>query len=112
MSPERLERTIDFILQSQGRAEARQDKLDRRVDSIAKLLKQGMRLFVKMEAGNADARARQKKMDKMVSEMAAQQKTFRADVGRALAQLAQAQAVTEQRLQTFMDSMRDSRNGH
>jgi predicted nucleic acid-binding Zn-ribbon protein len=133
MFPEHLERTIDFILQSQARAEARQekaearqDKLDRRVDSIATIVKQGMRLLAKSEKENSDARIRQRKLDKTVSEMATQvsamatrvseiatqQKAFRADVGRALAQLAQAQKATEQRLQVFINSMRGSRNGH
>jgi hypothetical protein len=122
MSPEQWDRTIDFILRSQARseawhekaearhkeaearharAEARQDKLDRRVDGIAKIVQQGMRLMVKLQAEAADARVRQRKMDKIL-----------ADVGHALAELAQAQKATEQTLRAFIRGQRGSRNGH
>jgi hypothetical protein len=119
MSPEQLNRTIDFILQSQARAEVRwekaearweraearwetrQDKLDRRLDSIAKIVQQGMRLLVKVQVEAADARVRQRKMDKTL-----------ADVGHTLAELAQAQKATEQTLRALINSQRGGRNGH
>jgi hypothetical protein len=67
-SPVNVERTIQFILKAQARAEMRSEKadlrirkretrtdkmekrLDKRMDAIAKLLHQGMQLLVRTEA--------------------------------------------------------------
>jgi len=99
-----VERTIQFILESQARAEARSEKaearsekadarmekadarvaamekrLDRRMDAITKLLQQGMRMLAKTEA--------------------------------TLAELAEAQKETDRSLKAFINSMRHGRNG-
>ena len=93
MTSEELNRTIEFILNSQARAEARTDKLDRRVDGIAKILQQGMRMLAKTDATLAELAATQKRTDA------------------ALAELAQAHKATERSLKAFIDSMRHGRNG-
>ena len=100
MTSEELNRTIEFILNSQARAEARTDKLDRRVDGIAKILQQGMRMLAKTDATLAELAA-------TVGGLAGGQK--RTDA--ALAELAQAHKATERSLKAFIDSMRHGRNG-
>lgn len=114
MSSFDLDRTIEFILQSQARAEARheraearQDKLDRRVDSIAKIVQQGMRMLVKLESGTAEIRTRQKRTEKTMVELAVGHKRMQA----ALTELARAQRSTERTLKAFVNSMRGGRNG-
>jgi hypothetical protein len=92
-----VERTIQFILNSQARAEARMEKadaraekaeiraqkmekrLDRRMDAISKLLQQGMRMLA------------------------------RTDV--KLAELAVAQKATERNLKLLIASLSHGRNG-
>jgi len=92
-----VERTIQFILESQARAEARSEKadarmekadarvaalekrLDRRMDAITKLIQQGMRMLAKTDA--------------------------------TLAELAEAQKETDRSLKAFINSMRHGRNG-
>src|SRR5438552_2826949 len=86
-----VERTIQSILQTQAKAEARVDaterRLDRRMDAITKLLQQGMRMLVKT--------------DNRLAELAKSQK-----------QLADAQKATDRSLKAFIDSLRNGRNGH
>ena len=88
-----VERTIEFILESQAKAEvrmakadarmekadARMEKVDRRLDGISKLLQQGMRMLAKTDT--------------------------------KLAELAQAHKATERSLKAFIDSLRQGRNG-
>src|SRR5438552_15240088 len=102
--PMDIERTIQFILEIQARSETRIEKselriekselraaamekrLDKRMDSITKLLQQGMRMLVK----SAEA---QKRTDLRLAELAA------------------AQRATDRSLKAFIDSMRHGRNG-
>lgn len=92
-----IERTIQFILRSQAKAEARQAKaeayvtamekrLDRRMNAITKLLQQGMRMLVKT--------------DIKLGELAEAQK-----------ELAEAQKSTDRSLKAFINSLRNGRNG-
>jgi peptidoglycan hydrolase CwlO-like protein len=92
-----VERTIQFILESQARAEGRMEKadarmvkadgrvaamekrLDRRMDAITKLLQQGMRMLAKTDA--------------------------------TLAELAEAQKGTDRSLKAFINSLRHGGNG-
>ena len=92
-----IERTIQFILESQARAEgrtekadlrmekaelradAREKRMDKRMDAIGKLLQQGMRMLVKTDT--------------------------------RLAELATAQRETDRSLKAFIDSLRRGRNG-
>jgi len=69
------------------------DKLDTRLDSISKLLQQGMRMLAKT--------------DTTLAELAVAQK--RTDV--KLAELATAQKETERSLKAFINSLRHGRNG-
>jgi chromosome segregation ATPase len=109
-----VERTIEFILKLQARAElraekaearmdranarmdradARVDKLDKRLEGIAKLIRQGMVMLSKTNEQMGALRQSQK------------------EVRRELKQLAAAQRSTERSLKTFIDSMTSGRNG-
>jgi hypothetical protein len=43
-----VERTIEFILQTQAKAEARMDKFDTRLEATRKLVQTGMKMLVKI----------------------------------------------------------------
>ena len=112
------ERTIEFILNTQAKAERRMDKTDMRLDGISKLLQQGMRMLVKTDAALAEFQKRtdatftelaqaQKRTDTKLAELAQAQK--RTDT--KLAELAQAHKATERSLKAFIDSLRHGRNG-
>src|SRR5207249_4668593 len=92
-----VERTIQFILRSQAKAEARQAKmeartndmekrLDRRMDAITKLWQQGMRMLDKTETKHVELADAQK-------------------------ELADAQKATDRTLKAFINSLRNGRNG-
>jgi hypothetical protein len=91
-----VERTMEFILNSQAKHAARMDVLDRRMDGVTKLLQQGMRLLVSSK----------KETDQKINALIDSQ--LRTDV--ALKELAEAQKVTEKKMQAFLN--RQSRNGH
>jgi len=88
-----IERTMEFILKSQARAELRMekadlrmekaelrmDRTDKQIDAIRKILQQGVRMLAKTDV--------------------------------RLAELAQAQRATEKSLKAFIDSQRHGRNG-
>jgi hypothetical protein len=92
-----VERTMQFILQSQAKAEIRMQKfearmeksearvdamgrrLDKRMDGITKLLQQGMRVLVKIES--------------------------------KVEELAEAQKQTDRNLQALIKSLRNGKNG-
>ena len=85
-----VERTIEFILESQAKAEKRMGKteartnamekrLDRRTQSITKLLQQGMRMLLQTDT--------------------------------KLGELAQAQKETDRSLKALINSLRQGRNG-
>ena len=99
-----VERTIEFILKTQAKAERRMDKTDMRLDGISKLLQQGMRMLVKTDAALA---AFQKRTGATFAGLAQAQK--RTDT--KLAELAQAHKATERSLKAFIDSLRHGRNG-
>jgi chromosome segregation ATPase len=113
-----IERTIQFILESQAKAEIRMDRwearmersdariersdarvaalekrLDRRMDAITKLLQQGMRILVKNQSEIAELRKAQRRTDTK------------------LAELAEAQKETQRTLRAFIASLRNGRNG-
>jgi len=113
-----IERTIQFILESQAKAEIRMDRwdarmersdarmersdarvaalekrLDRRMDAITRLLQQGMRILVKNQSEIAELRKAQRRTDTK------------------LAELAEAQTETQRTLRAFIASLRNGRNG-
>jgi hypothetical protein len=113
-----VEGTIQFILESQAKAEAhmgamdgRPGVLDARLDSITKLIKQGMRLLVTFQTETnskinalADAQLRtDAKLDRVAEAQ------LRTDA--KLEELAEAQKVTELKLQLLFDTLRKNRNG-
>lgn len=93
-----VERTVEFILEAQAKAEVRMQRLDSRLDSVLKLVQQGMRILV----------AQQKRTDDLEKRSDAR---F-ARVDKALEELAKSQKVTDQKLQAFLAGMRRGRNGH
>ena len=121
-----IERTIEFILESQAKAEIRMEKfdarmekfdarmekadarvvamekrLDKRMDAITKLLQQGMRILAKTQSELADLAKAQKRTEIRLAELAETQK-----------ELAAAQKATDRSLKTLIDSLRNGRNGH
>ena len=119
-----VERTMEFILKSQARAEtrmeklgtriqnaeiranARMDRIDRRLDATSKLIQHGMRMLVKVETKLDELSEAQKRTTVAVAELARSQ----AELARSHAQLAQAQKATEKSLKAFIDSLRHGRN--
>ena len=113
-----VERTIEFILKSQARAEIRMDKMEGRLGGISKLLQQGMRMLAKTDTTLAELAQAQKRTNARVSELAEHTDARFAEVAQAqkrtdvaLAELAQAQKATEKSLKAFIDSLRHGRNG-
>ena len=96
-----IERTMEFILSAQAKAEIRMDKMDKRIDGIAKLLHQGMRILVKVESAQQRTEAR-------VAELFQAQKRTET----TMAELAEAQKQTQRSLKAFLDSVRHRRNGN
>jgi hypothetical protein len=118
-----VERTINFILESQARAEIRQAKaderqakanerqakaetrvdavekrLDKRMDAIAKLIQQGMRLLVTQKA----------ETDRKINALVDAQMRTEA----RMEELAAAQKDTQKTLKAFIGSLQKGRNGH
>jgi len=99
-----VERTIEFILQQQAKAEVRaalaEAKAERQMAAIRKLIQTGMRMIVKNEELIKATAAE-------VREVAAAQRATEAE----LRSLAAAQKTTQIKLQGFIDSLRRGRNG-
>src|SRR5262249_31591537 len=106
-----IERTIEFILETQAKAEVRVDamekRIDRRMDAITKLLQQGMRMLVKTDTKLAAIADAQRRTDIRLAELAKTQK----DLTAAQKDLAAAQKATDRSLKAFIDSLRQGRNG-
>ncbi len=114
-----VERTIEFILESQAKAEIRMDKIDKRLDGISKLLLQGMRMLIRTDAQVGQLRKEfvraQKATDARFAELAQSQKEIaqsQKEIAQSHRELAQAQKATERSLKAFIDSMRHGRNGN
>jgi hypothetical protein len=129
-----VERTITFILESQARAEIRQEKadahlraaeakaeartsandkrvdavekrLDKRMDAIARLIQQGMRMLVTHKAGT----------DRKINALVDAQMRGEARMGRLdekMEELTVAQKDTQKTLKAFIASLQKGRNGH
>jgi hypothetical protein len=92
-----VEKTMEFILQQQAKAEARAEraeaKAERQMTAIRKLIQTGMRLIVKNEESIKELAAAQKVTEKKLQDLAA------------------AQKITETKLQGFLDGLRRGGNG-
>jgi len=75
------------------RIDAMERRFDRRINTITKLLQQGIRMLVKTDTKLAELAEGQKRTD------------------RKLEELADAQKATDRSLKAFIDSLRDGRNG-
>jgi len=106
-----IERTIQFILESQAKAEVRMQKTELRLDSmekrfdkrlngIAGILQQGMRMLVRTETRLAELPASQKELAASQKELAASQK-----------ELVASQKETDRKLKALINSLRHNGNG-
>src|SRR5579862_6435448 len=112
-----VEKAIEFLIQSQARAEARMDKFDTRLEATRKLVEAGMKMLVRIEKS-------QKKTDERLATLAASVDGLTVNMDGLtvkmegltvkMEELADAQKLTEKRLQAYFDSLRDDRrkNGH
>lgn len=85
--------------------EARMDKFDKRLNAIARLVQQGMRMLVDNKAET------DRKINALVDAQLRTESTLER-LAESHTRLAEAQKVTEQKLQTFIDSLQKGRNGH
>lgn len=102
-----VERTMEFILNSQAKHAARMDVLDQRMNGVTKLLQQGMRLLV------SSKKETDQKINALIDSQLrtdARMEAAQSRTDRALRELAEAQKVTEKKMQAFLN--RQSRNGH
>ena len=103
-----VERTIEFILKSQARAESR-------MDGIAKLIRQGMRMLVRTDTRLAELTQAQKRTEVALAESARHTDARFGELAQHMdagfAELRQAQKATEKSLKAFIDSLRHGRNG-
>jgi hypothetical protein len=98
-----VERTIEFILQTQAKQAAHMDAIDRRMNGVTKLIEQGMRLLV------SSKKETDQKINALIDgQLRLEQAQGRTDA--ALKQLAEAQKVTEKKFQALLH--RQGRNGH
>lgn len=95
-----VEKTMEFILQHQAKAEVE-------MAAIRKLIRAGMKMIVKNEENIKALAEIQKKTDAELRDLAAAQKMTEAK----LRELAAAQKITETKLQAFIDSLRRGGNG-
>ena len=95
-----IETTMQFILKTQARAEVRAEKSDRRIDSLTKLVQQGMRMIIQIQA-------QLKEMGASLRELAASQKELAA----SQKELAASQKETDRELKALVKSLRYGRNG-
>ena len=117
-----VQRTIEFILESQARAEVRMEKFELRMEKAearaeARAEKADARTEkaeARMERAEARVDAMEKRLDKRMDAIAkllrqGMQMLVKTDT--RLAELAEAQKATERSLKALMDSLRTGRNG-
>ena len=83
---------------TEARMDATEEKFNKRMDAIAKIIHHGMRLLV----------TNKEETDRKVNALIEAQLGTEA----SLKELAAAQKVTDQKLQAFIDSLQQGRNGH
>jgi seryl-tRNA synthetase len=103
-----VERTIEFILESQAKTETR-------LTGITKLVQQGMRILAKTNAAikqltetQKQLAEAQKRTDRGVSGLAHEM----SELAREMKELSKAHKETERTLQSFIKAQRNGRNGH
>ncbi len=113
-APVNIERTMEFILESQANTEVR-------LTGITKLMKQGMRMLVKTDTQLAELATAQKRTEGRVAELAVGMRELSGEMkelsvemkelAKAQKELAHAQKTTERTLQAFIKGQRNGRNG-
>ena len=113
-----IERTIQFILESQARAEVRMENADRRVENSNRRMENADRRIEKaerrMEKAELRADVMEKRMDKRmdaIGKLLQQGMRMLVKTDTRLAELAAAQKATDRSLKAFIDSLRSGRNG-
>jgi hypothetical protein len=87
-----VERTIEFIVDMQAKAEARMDKFDKRLEATRKLVEAGMRILVNSQKEHAE---------------------WKKEMGRTMKELAESQKKTDLKLDRLIDFWAKQRtNGH
>ncbi len=97
-----VQRTIEFILQSQAKTETR-------LTGITKIMQQGMRMLVKIEASVTELAQAQKRTEAMLAESQKRTDARFAELASEMKELAKAQKTTERTLQAFIKGQRNGR---
>jgi hypothetical protein len=111
-----IEKTMEFILNSQAQAEVHmekireaQDRTDGQLDKLERRLNLAVRLAIR-EARNERLKRREMDARFTAAQSASYEKQSAFD--EKMTQLAAAQLVTEEKLQAFIEAMRQGKNGH
>ena len=99
-----VERTMEFILQQQSKAEGQ-------TAALRKLVLQGMKMVIRNGEQIKELRTEMSEQRKEISEQRKEMVELRREVVSELKELAKAQRVTETKLQAFIDSLRRGGNG-
>lgn len=97
---DRIERTIEFLVEQDARADVRQAKAEAQIAAIRKLVQTGMKMLVKLQEG-------QRRNEKLVAGLAASV----ADVTASVAELTASQSLTNAKLDALVKAMGRGRNG-
>ena len=106
-----VERTMQFILDCQARAEARAEKAEGRMDRADARAEKAETRMDRAEARMDRADARAEKMEKRLDRRMDGITKLLQQGMKMLGELAQAQKATERSLKTLINSMGHSRNG-
>lgn len=101
-----IERTMEFILQSQAKAEVRAERADAQIAATANLVREGMKI---VGALIKDRRELRKEMRDGMADLRKEMRDGMADLRKDLSELAKAQARTEATLDRYLKSLG---NGH
>jgi len=88
-----VEKTIEFLLEHQARAEVRMDRIDKRLDGITKLMRMGAKAMLATDKRLNALAATQKRTDQAIVALTDSQKRTE-----------QAMAATDERLKTLIES--------
>jgi hypothetical protein len=102
MNSEEINRTMEFILKSQARAETRAEAFDRRLDALRKIVQQGMRVLARTEASLARTEA---SLAKTESSLAKTESSL-SHLNAAMVELAVAQKRTDTALAELAKSVK------
>ena len=91
-----MEQTINFILKSQAKAEIRAERTDKRIDALARIVRQGMRMLVQLTQA-------QKRTDRRLDELAVET----AKLAKSQKEMQQAQKEMQQSQKEMQQSQKE-----